>query len=515
MTPKLRIGDQRGSSLTVAILSLALMMTLGGLGLQAAISALRQSSKQTDVKRALQAADAAVEAATYAVARLDLGGTLKVDPLNPNTLLTQNCVATVDTGGEFDLVPLPTGTGTDPQGNRWCPATSPEAMPGGDAESSDGATFSYRVSQLARVNLGSCVGGTGISLQRYVVGVGRSGDEVRRVWARLAAPIAVLSGAAVQSSSSTVALQLSGAARIVGGAQANANITGSPSQTIVGNAVPGPGMSVNTPGPSVTGSRGPACAPFTIPEVEQGNAPVANQNAMYTTDCVSSLLGVQITCTGADKVAYDPATRTLTLSGNARATLTGSTYSYCSIVLEGHGMLRIPSTSPNVRIFLDDPANCKDASGKYLPGAGTIRMSQASRIVNCHLDTQPQSLQLYAVGNPDVATTQILSSGGPLSGTLRTTLCGVSLPALLGEPMVVLAPHSRVELGGTVAISGTVAAKEVRMAGNSSVTSANSLVSLDELGTRPVLPVYRAADYRECTGRDFAQLPATAPAQGC
>ena len=517
MTRRPSVSDQRGSTLTVAIMSLALMITLGGVGLQQAVNALRHSSKQTNVKRALQAADAAVEAATYAVARLDLGGTLKVDPLNPNTLLTQNCVVNVSTGDDFDLVPMPATSSADADGNRWCPATTPEPMPGSPASETagGGATFSYRISQLARVNLGSCVGGTGISLQRYVVGVGRAGDEVRRVWARLAAPIAVLSGAAVQSSSSTVALQMSGAARIVGGAQANANIVGSPSQTIVGNANPGPGMSVNSPGPSVTGSRAPACAPFTIPDVDQGNAPVANHNTMYTTDCVSSLLGVQTTCTGADKVTYNAATRTLTLSGNARATLTGSTYSFCSIVLEGHGMLRIPSTSPNVRIFLDDPANCKDTSGKYLPGAGTIRMSQASRIVNCHLDTQPQSLQLYAVGNPDVSTTQILSSGGPLSGTLRTTLCGVSLPALLGEPMVILAPHSRVELGGTVAISGTVAAKEVRMAGNSSVTSVNSLVSLDELGTRPVLPLYRAADYRECTGRDFAQLPATAPAQGC
>lgn len=508
MTRRLRMRDERGSTLTVAILALALMITLGGVGLKQAVNALHHSSEQSNVKRALQAADAAVEAATYAVARLDLGGTLKIDPLDPGSLLAQNCVAVLSSGEGVDLTPLDPGTGTDPGGNRWCPETATETL-------SNGATFSYRTSQLARVNVGSCTGGTSLNLQRYVVGVGRAGGEVRRVSARLVAPVAVLSGAAVQSSSSSVALQLSGSSRIVGGAQSNADITGSPSQTIVGDGTPGPGKSVNVPGPSVTGSRAAACVPFTLPEIDQGNAPVANHNHMYTTDCVNSLLGVQVACNGSDKVTYDPSTRTLVLSGNARATLTGTTYSFCSVVLQGHGMLRIPSTTSSARIFLDDPANCTDASGRYLPGAGTIRMSQASRIVNCHPDTQPQSLQLYAVGNPNVLTTQILSSGGPVGSTLRTTLCGVSLPATVGEPMIVLAPRSRVELGGTVAISGTVGAKEVRMAGGSSVTSVDSLASLDELGTKPALPLYRAADYRECTGRDFAELPAVDPSQGC
>lgn len=506
MITRIRLSSERGSSLTVAIVSLALMITLGGVALQQAVHALQQTSDHTNTKRALQAADAGIEAAIYAIARLDLGGTLKIDPLDPSSVTTHNCVVTVNSGQDLDLAALAPATGADPDGNRWCPATTPE--------STGGATFSYRISQLARVSVGGCANGGPLSLQRYVVAVGRSGNQVRRVWARLQAPISLLSGAAVQSSSATVPLTLSGSARITGGAQSNASILGTPAQVIIGNATPGPGKTVQTPGPSVGGSRAAACAPFALPEVNQGSAPVSNHNSMYSVDCVN-VLGLPTPCTGADKVTYNAATRTLTLTGNARATLTGSTYSFCSVVLEGHGMLRIPSTTSAVRIFLDDPANCRDGSGNHLPGAGTIRMSQAARLVNCHLDTQPQSLQLYAVGNPTVPTTQILSSGGPLSSTLRTTLCGVSLPALAGEPMLILAPHSRVELGGTVAISGQVAAREVRMSGGSSVTGINALANLDQLGVDPILPLYKAVDYRECTGKPFDRLPAVSPAQGC
>ena len=43
----------------------------------------------------------------------------------------------------------------------------------------------------------------------------------------------------------------------------------------------------------------------------------------------------------------------------------------------------------------------------------------------------------------------------------------------------------------------------------------NALVNLDRLGGRPVLPLYEATNYVECTGLDFAQLPPTEPAQGC
>ncbi|MEJ7893109.1 MAG: hypothetical protein WKF94_10755 [Solirubrobacteraceae bacterium] len=505
-----RLDDERGIALTVAIMSLALMITLGGIALTQAVNALRHTTKQSHLKRSIQAADAGIEAAAYAVARADLGGTLRIDPTNPESVATQNCVVSVGGVGEINVQSLDPLTQEDAEGNQWCPETAPE-------ETEGGATFSYRLSQLARVNSGSCNGvGGALSLERWVVGVGRSGGEVRRVKARLRAPVALLSGAAVQASSDTVPLTMQGSVKVVGNVTSNADITGSPAQVIVGSAVPGPGDEVNTPGPTVTGARTAACAPFTIPNVNQGTAPTVNSNSIgIVKDCVDAVLFVLTGCGVGNKVDYQPASRTLRVSANGRATLDGSVFSFCSIVLEGNSVLRILSTTPVVRIFLDDPNNCRDVNGNLLPGAGTIRMSQSSRIVNCHPEIEPQSLQIYAVGNPSIPTPQILSAGGSLSSALRTTMCGVSLAAVPGEPMLVLAPHSRLELGGTVAISGQVAALEVRMAGNSSVTAVNALANLDQLGVSPLLPLYEPTDYQECTGLDFATLPPASPAQGC
>lgn len=501
-------------ALTVAIMSLALMITLGGVALNEAIDALRQSTRQTNVKKALQAADAGIESAAYAVARADISGTLKIDPLNPGNGVTQNCVVTVGGVAGIDVTALNLTSPTDPQGQRWCPETATETTEGG-------ATFTYRLSQLARVNSTSCGGpGAALSLERWVVAVGRSKGQLRRVKARLRAPLALLSGAAVQASSADVPLTMSGSVSVTGNVTSNADINGTPGQSIVGSAIPGPGKSVNSPGPTVSGTKSRACAKFSIPEVNQGAAPASNDNATVRSDCYDQLLVLNISSCGsgtsplAGKVDFNAAARTLHVGANGRVTLQSGTYSFCSIVLDGHGVLEV-ANGATVRIFLDDPANCRASDGSYLPGAGTIRMSQASRIVNCNPDTSPQSLQLYAVGNPNIATTQILSSGGNLSAAQRTLLCGLSLPAVAGEPMLVVAPYSRVEMGGTYAISGQVAAEEVRMAGNASVRSVNALANLDQLGEAPVLPLYKAQEYQECTGRTFADLPAADPSQGC
>ena len=42
-----------------------------------------------------------------------------------------------------------------------------------------------------------------------------------------------------------------------------------------------------------------------------------------------------------------------------------------------------------------------------------------------------------------------------------------------------------------------------------------SLVNLNELGSRPVLPLYRPQGYVSCTSRTFAELPEDDPALGC
>ena len=514
---RVRLAGEEGIALTVAICSLALMITLGGIALNQALSALRQSDDNAHIKRALHAADAAVDAAAYAVSRASLGDTLDIDPQHPETVITQNCVVTVNQVAglnpahpDIDLVPLPS-VAPDVSGTKWCPESAQHAYTGG-------ASYSFRVSQLLRAGGGSCGGSSLIDLDRYVVGIGRSGGKVRRVKARLTASIQLRSGAAVQSSSSNQPLLMTGSAKVLGDVESNGNITGTLTNLIVGNATYGPGK--NLTGVVPTGGSGEACRPFVIPEVDQGNVRTVNDNASRSSGCVNALTlsalggcGLSPLTTGS--ATYDATTRTLTILGNGRAILTGNNYSFCSIVVKGNGVLQVASSTGYVRIFLDDPDNCKKSDGTYVPGAGTISVTESGRILNCHLQTQPETLQIYAVGNANVATTQTIAGTNTLTGLLRQTACGISLSAVLGDPMMIIAPHSTVDIGSSTAISGQVAGEQVKLSGTASVNPINALANLDKLGGTSVLPLYEATDYVECTGLDFTELPSASPAQGC
>jgi hypothetical protein len=308
---------------------------------------------------------------------------------------------------------------------------------------------------------------------------------------------------------------MSGAARILGDAQSNGPIAGTGTNVISGNATPGKGYGVSGVIPG--GSTQEACDKFVIPEVDQGTAPTVNNNLPWPAEeCVSTLTQLpQVSCvlpivgrTG--KVTYDSVHRTLLVEGNARVRLTKALYSFCSITLKGSATLQVANSVPMTRIFLDDPANCSGVTN-----AGTINVSEQARIVNCHLQTMPESLQIYAVGSSSTATTQTFAGTASLTTALRGTLCGLSLGAILGEPMTIIAPNSRVDMGGSTQISGQLAAKQVTMSGTSAVNPISALVNLNRLGARPVLPLYKAVDYVECTGLDFPDLPAASPAQGC
>jgi len=137
-----------------------------------------------------------------------------------------------------------------------------------------------------------------------------------------------------------------------------------------------------------------------------------------------------------------------------------------------------------------------------------------SRIVNCHPQTQPESLQLYALGSSARATTQTLAAGAQLTSTLRAALCGQNVP-VVGDPMVIYAPRSAVQLAGGTAIAGQVVGNTVALSDAAAVSPVSSLANIARLGGNPTLPLYRTQDYTECRSRDFAQLPPGAPAQDC
>lgn len=511
------LREEAGISIVAAVAALAVMALLGAVAVQEAVSALQRSDRDEATKTSLQAADAAVDAAIFQLNRLDTGGALNIDPLNPSGPLSQTCLATA--GSSFAGADLPPTATPDANGRRWCPPVS---------ETAGGTTWEYRVSNVARVAAGGCDGSGTLSLARDIVAVGRTRGTVRRIHARLRASLALLSGAAVQSASATQPMTMAGTARVLGDVQSNHAIQGSGgTPSIAGDAIPGPGDPPRTVGGiAVTGTTTAACQRFSLPAIEPGDVRTSNDNGNWTVDCVTALMvptpctqtttvtsplgvvtGTTTTTTGG--VEWDAAARALRVWGNARLQLGGQRYSLCRLRLEGSATLQLPSSLSVARIFLDDPDECGSVSG-----AGQVVADGTSRIVNCHAATSPETLQLYALGDEDSTTTQTLAGGAPLSGALLAATCGVALSPG-GTPMVLYAPSSRVELAGATEIAGQVAGDVVAMGGAAAVQPVAALVNLNALGAGPVLPLYQPDDYVECTAVGFEDLPENDPTRGC
>ena len=514
---RLRLRSEGGFSLVPAIATLGLLVMLGGVAVQEAISALGNTRDNELTKRALQTADSAVDSAVYALNRFDLSGGISIDPYDPGTVLNQTCLVGTGSVAGADVAELSPLVQEDPDGRRWCPESRTETTP-------EGTSWSWRVSELIRVGAEDCNGSGVLSLEREIVAVARAGKRVRRVKARLRSSVALLSGAAVQSASDTAALQMSGLARVLGDVSSNHDVVGTAANVVSGSAIPGPGHTVTGVVPA--GTRQSACSKFVLPPVDPGDSSTANHNASFVQDCVTAGIAptpckplLSPSVTGGVHSPASPsfassggAKPVLHVWGNGRATLTGSTYSFCSIRLESQGTLLIRSATPVTRIFLRDPDDCQG-----VPNAGQIVVDGAARIVNCHSGAQPESLQLYALGDKTKATTQTLAGAGMLSPTAMLTACGTSL-SLTGWPMVIYAPLSRVELAGSTTIAGQVAGNTVSMSGSAAVQPVNALVNINRLGAKPVLPLYQPTDYVECTGRTFAQLAQESPndpSQGC
>ena len=513
------LRSEGGFSIVPAIAMLGLLTLLGGVAVQEAISALNNTRDNELRKRALQTADAAVDSAVYDLNRLDLNGGIDIDPFNPQTVFTQNCLVGTGTVAGVEVTRIPPGTLADADGRRWCPQSRKETTP-------EGATWSWRVSEVVRVGAEDCSGTGTLTLDREIVAVAEAGGSVRRISARLRSAVSLLSGAAVQSASDSVPLQMGGLAKVFGDVASNSDIVGTSTNVVAGSAIPGPDRAVSG-GLLPAGSAGDACAKFVLPRIDPGTSASVNNNTAINTDCVTAgiaetpckpLLSPNVTggvhAPVSPQFANSSASKpVLHVWGNGRATLTGTTYSFCSIRLESQATLLVRSVAPVTRIFLRDPDDCEG-----VPNAGQIVVDGSSRIINCHPATKPESLQLYAMGDKSKPTTQTLAGGGLLTSVAAVTACGTDLALNTGWPMVVYAPLSRVELGGSTAISGQVAGHAVSMSGAATVHPVNALVNINRLGAKPVLPLYQPTDYVECTGRTFEQLAKESPSdpsQGC
>jgi hypothetical protein len=453
--PADRFRSEQGIALPVALLMLLIVGLVAAAVALTAVAGSSQSSRDRGVKRAVAAADAGISAALY-----------RLNKLAP---LPLSCVA-LGPGG-LGLEAIPAGGWCDPQTENL----------------GDGASYSYRVS--AGVNV--TVNGQDL-LQRKIVATGcvlpgvtaedclaRGGVKRRALTVAASATGRSLFGDYAVISLSD--LNLPNSSIIGGSAGSNGNIALTNSSEICGNVTYGASgqfTTANTSHQCPGYVNGPAAQPFVLNPVDPGDSATVNDNLR---------IGALDPLSGAVQTIWDVARRVLVLRNDAVLTLTGDVYSFCYLELSNSAQLLVAprdSSRPPLKIFIEDPANC--------PGvidAGSVRVRNNSSIQN--LNSDPITLQIMAVGNPQRATSIEFSNS--FSSEV---------------PMVVYAPHSTVSFQNNQNVVGAVAAQTVEMTNSARVRYHQAVggITVDGLET-----LYRRQSWVECP----VQVSGPVPDAGC
>lgn len=346
-----RLKDEQGfvfpatMMLLVIIASIALAMSLN------AVAANNQSRLDRGVKRAVAAADAGLQAATY-----------RINNLTPGSL------ACVVRGAASQLVIEPV------QVDGWCREQTEDL--------GDGAGFSYRVKAAVQVP----VNGQWL-LRRTIVSKGTANGVSRRV----SSVVGSATGASLFGDYSVISLEdlpITNSARVDGNVASNGNINLTNSAEVCGNATPGPGKEFTTANSAHLCPGFVAAAttePFILNPIDPGNTSSVNNN---------NLIGLQDVITKPAGVLWDTVTRALRMSIGSTLTLTGNVYSFCSLEIDNNSQLIIAPRDPAVpvKIYIDSPEHCPGVIN-----AGSVRLRNGGNLVN--MNTSSTTLQLYVAGS--------------------------------------------------------------------------------------------------------------------
>jgi type II secretory pathway pseudopilin PulG len=436
----------------VALAVLFVVAGLAAIAARSGVMANSQSFRDRNVKRAIQAAGAGMDAAVY-----------QLNVIQPQL---QQCVNRTSAGA-LELVAVPS--------DGWCTAQTENL--------GDNASYSFRVTRSSNLAFNS---NGQVMTQRSIVSTGLVNGVERRVFARVTAPagdpILFPKGFAVVSLQSVT---YGSSVRINGHLGSNGRITLQNTARVCGNATPGVGQSVvlqNSASVCAGYSKAPAQQPFALAPVNQYGANLSNNNARI---CASGAGGDP--CTSPSRIAWDPTARTLLMEGGSTLTLSGNVYSFCRIELRNTATIRVAarsSTTP-LRIYMDSPENCGGTSGM-----GSVVVGQTAGIDN--LNTDPATFALLVAGSATRSTTVDLGQSGSPG------------PSVV---MGIYAPYSTVNLLQSIQLVGAAAARQVLIGNSASVTYDSHLEAFAE---NAVLK-YRHTDYIECTSR----ATTSAPDSGC
>jgi hypothetical protein len=440
--------------------ALMMLMIIGSIAFAMTINSVaanNQAGRDRGVKRAVAAADAGVNVASY-----------RMNKLTPSALL---CVVR-GVASQLLIEPL------DIDG--WCRTQTEEL--------GDGASYSYRVS----AGTGLLQSGQSL-IQRKVVSTGcvlpgatshaqclANGGVRRRVSMTIGAPQGQLFPGKGVLSKETLTVRNNG--YLESDAVSNDDVVINNNAEICGNVTYGPAPDdifstgnnavYNCPGTVAT----KALQDFLLNPVDANPARLNNDNLR---------IGNQDTVTGS--VSWNPVTKVLRVNNNSTLTLTGDTYSFCYLEISNNARLIIASRAagrPPLRIYVDRPELCLLAGSNR----GRVTVENNATIENQTAD--PSMLQLYVEGS-----------------TLTSTSVEIENNAAVDLHLAIYAPNSVFLLENNGEFRGAVAAKKVTIENNAdfywdsragSITTGTSLL-------------YQRQSWTECT----VKASGSAPDAGC
>lgn len=418
MTPvRIHARREEGSALVVSFAILLTVLIFSAATWQAAIVLTGRSNKETDAQKAFQAADAGIDTAIH---RLSQYAFATASPALTDT----NCITT--------------GTSTAPMSPnssdaKWCKGTTSELV---------GSSASYTFS-TSLPNPTSCVGtarvvnGVSGAADRCVVSTGTVNGTQRRLQARVTviggAGYAPLSDGAVKANDSVkvesgVSITYSGSSAQNLGISLNTKIEVSHNSTI--------GVPV-TISKSAKTPKGIASTAYTratydplvaTPAPDFGTTAYAYNASTNVGGNNNSTISTAYYTAGTTTGSLPPGTRKLYIPKNKQVTLAPGIYNFCSIQLEGRGILNAAGTAASpVKIYLDSPYRDGSSCPK---NTGTITAGGKAAIVNPSLD--PTALQIIAWGSTTRKKRARLQVPMGKSGTLAA---------------IIYAPNSEVRFG--------------------------------------------------------------------
>jgi hypothetical protein len=447
------VHDEQGIAIPVALAILFMVAALATVSVREAIVSQTQSFRDRNVKRAVQAANAGLETATY-----------DANLMQPGSL---QCVVHTGSGGQLAIASV--------QGDGWCAAQSEDLGDGG------GYTMRISAAQSLRANGQALV-------QRTIVSTGTANGVKRRVSKRITAATGEPVFASGYAGVSLNAVDFGNNVSVTGGLGSNGNVYLKNFAEVCGPATPGSGKAVivqNNAHICDGYSTQPATTSFNLQPVDQGNAPTVNDN-----DRIGSPPSPTNPdpCSSCSSINWSPATRVLELKNNATLTLGGSVYSLCRLDLDNTSQLKIAVRPPGsaVRIYIDSPENCGGGSGM-----GSVSVRNNASIVNLNAD--PTTLQLYVVGSPTKATSVDFSNGVDVESDML---------------MAIYAPYSTVTMRNNVGLTGAIAARQLVLQNNASLTYHDRI---GDITTGSSVRLYRGEEYVECSN----EPPTAAIDSGC